>query len=465
MTGNLIIPRVRLDWGDTNLTAYDGDGEWPQGEPLVFGITMTLPEDKSLPTGSFQWNPSGPAFKIYESFITDRISEPITIRFYYANGKGFTFITSWVFAGQNISYGNNMSIQVKVTSANAGQINSNQRATTNAPDSPITHKQAIEDLTGKFKLTDKVKIQYEKVAEEYLSKATLNSFYSNSQNYSSTLGNLVWSTGHILTANVINEPSLLITKPLAAGGSEILDGSQETEVDPTKKYGYILGPAIIDTISRDTQFTPPQQTAGGNPNSTALATDTSSAQNPTPTQPLSSTPVPVQNLSSSTTPSTAPQGTSSSASTPGVSNADNPLGSANQNAQTAQNQQSMTTSCFMAPVLTGIKPSDVVYIPSLNGEYIEDWDVKTVTYTQTDGGVTLSINGTRTFNLGTLMVENSWVRDKVKSLQTLENWENYAWPIMEAPAPSAPRAFAAAPATPAAQAREEFSTTRTAAIG
>jgi len=465
MTGNLIIPRVRLDWGDTNLTAYDGDGEWPQGDPLVFGITMTLPEDKSLPTGSFQWNPSGPAFKVYESFITDRISEPITIRFYYANGKGFTFTTSWVFAGQNISYGNNMSIQIKVTSANAGQINSNQRATTSAPDSPITHKQAIEDLTGKFKLTDKVKIQYEKVAEEYLSTATLNSFYSNSQNYSSTLGNLVWSTGHILTANVINEPSLLITKPLAAGGSVILDGSQETEVDPTKKYGYILGPAIIDTISRDTQFTPPQQTAGGNPNSTALATDTSSAQNPAPTQPLSSTPVPVQNLSTSTTPSTAPQGTSSSASTPGVSNADNPQGSANQNAQTAQNQQSMTTSCFMAPVLTGIKPSDVVYIPSLNGDYIEDWDVKTVTYTQTDGGVTMSINGTRTFNLGTLMVENSWVREKVKSLQTLEDWENYAWPIMEAPTPSAPRAFAAAPATPAAQAREEFSTTRTAAIG
>lgn len=465
MSGNLIIPRVRLDWGNTNLTAYDGDGDWPQGEPLVFGITMSLPETNSMPTGSFQWSPSGPAFKIYESFITDRISEPITIRFYYANGKGFTLTTSWVFAGQNISYGNNMSVQVKVTSANAGQVNSNPRSSTFAPDEPATHKDTIENLQSKFKLTDKVKIQYEKVAEEYLSTATLNSFYSNTQNFSSTLGNLVWSTGHILTANVINEPSLVIMKPLAAGGSEIIDGSQETEVDPTKKYGYILGPAIINTISRDTQFTPPQQTAGGNPNSTALATNTSSAQNPAPTQSPTSTPVPVQNLNDTTTPSTAPQGTSSSASTPGVSNADNPQGSANQNAQTAQNQQSMTTSCFMAPVLTGIKPGDVVYIPSLNGEYIEDWEVKTVTYTQTDGGVDLSINGTRTFNLGTLMVENSWVRDKVKSLRTLEDWEYYAWPVMEAPAPSAPRAFAATPTTPAAQAQAEFSTTRTAAIG
>jgi hypothetical protein len=63
------------------------------------------------------------------------------------------------------------------------------------------------------------------------------------------------------------------------------------------------------------------------------------------------------------------------------------------------------------------------------------------------------------------MVENSWVRDKVKSLRTLEDWEYYAWPIMEAPTPSAPRAFAATPTTPAAQAQAEFSTTRTAAIG
>jgi hypothetical protein len=89
----------------------------------------------------------------------------------------------------------------------------------------------------------------------------------------------------------------------------------------------------------------------------------------------------------------------------------------------------------MVPILVGIKPHDIIYVPSLTGNYIEDWIVADVNYGQTDGGVSVGVMATRIYGSGELMNESQGrkFQDFVKNkLKTLEDWESYAW-YLESP--------------------------------
>jgi hypothetical protein len=89
---------------------------------------------------------------------------------------------------------------------------------------------------------------------------------------------------------------------------------------------------------------------------------------------------------------------------------------------------------FMAPVLVGIKPGDIVYIPSLQTDaadtYIEDWIVTSVNYVQNDGEISVSLSASRPYGLGTLINQKAgkkW-KEKARTLRSLDDWANYAWP-------------------------------------
>ena len=100
---------------------------------------------------------------------------------------------------------------------------------------------------------------------------------------------------------------------------------------------------------------------------------------------------------------------------------------------------------MLVPALVGIKPYDVVYIPSLTGNYIEDWIVESVSYDQNDGNVSVSVQGTREYGLGTPMdAKNAekfkqYAKDQglIGPNATLDNWDKYAWvtPLNSAPSP------------------------------
>jgi hypothetical protein len=89
----------------------------------------------------------------------------------------------------------------------------------------------------------------------------------------------------------------------------------------------------------------------------------------------------------------------------------------------------------MCPLLVGIKPHDILYIPSLSGEFIEDWVVQSVGYSAQNGSVEISVQASRVIGLGTPM--NKEAADKFKASaisqgligpnSTLEAWEKYAW--------------------------------------
>ena len=87
MAGKLVNPQVQVKWGDLNLSAQDIGGET---QSVVFNVKVDLP-GTSWPTGSFSWNPTAPAFQIYENCILNKQDDDILIRFYYVNGPVVIF--------------------------------------------------------------------------------------------------------------------------------------------------------------------------------------------------------------------------------------------------------------------------------------------------------------------------------------------------------------------------------------
>lgn len=92
----------------------------------------------------------------------------------------------------------------------------------------------------------------------------------------------------------------------------------------------------------------------------------------------------------------------------------------------------------MVPYLVGIKPRDLIAIPSLkvaDDPFIEDWVVQTVTYTQSDeGAVTVSVSGMRPYTGGENILDEDTlktVKEQIKSLTTTTAWHSFYWNFAE----------------------------------
>ena len=81
----------------------------------------------------------------------------------------------------------------------------------------------------------------------------------------------------------------------------------------------------------------------------------------------------------------------------------------------------------------GVKPRDFILIPSLKGlgEYIEDWEVESVQYTQdVSGQIMMSIKGSRPFSGDDNVVDEGTLasaRGTISGLTTPELWGQYYW--------------------------------------
>ena len=86
---------------------------------------------------------------------------------------------------------------------------------------------------------------------------------------------------------------------------------------------------------------------------------------------------------------------------------------------------------FMCPALVGIKPQDVIYIPSLKigDALMEDYRVKTVSYVQDGAQITVNVSACRTAGLNHLMNDTAGKKfqEKADTLKTEQDWLNYAW--------------------------------------
>jgi len=439
MAGNLIIPRVEVYWGKTNLTMY-GEGDFSDDpQPLVYDVQVQLQDSNQNPSGSLKWNPSGAAWNVYQKFVSDKekIQEQIVIRYFYANGKSIPFVFVW--AGQRFSYGNDMTVDVTLKTELDGFTNATIRSVAQAYDKDTKFTNAAEKLKKQYGLDEYKKlIRFSKQAEKDLGEATLKTYYAKEVTFGSSLSNLVEQNGNQIFASNIGQANNTILTPFSWEAQqkdppEVVEAAPNLQIpDSTVRYGYLLGPGIIDAIQRTMEWTQPQAntqnkpTAATKPESKNPAKPSTSQQNP------EASPQEQQKKAKKRT--SSPQGGALANPNPGVQNANNPNGPTKQDLLNKEKGSTLSANMFMAPVLVGIKPGDIVYIPSLQTDaadtYIEDWIVTSVNYVQNDGEISVSLSASRPYGLGTLINQKAgkkW-KEKARTLRSLDDWANYAWP-------------------------------------
>ena len=210
----LLQARVRVFWGKINLSSYDGSESFPQGQPAVYDVDVNLAGETQGPTATMKWDPTGPGMDLYESFLSnkERMADQIKIDFFYPGGKHISFIFVW--SGQNISYGNDMSITVKLQSELAGRINANQRnvAQADTTGKGISFLQGVENAIKAYGLEGYPNIvQYTTKALADMKKAKLNTDYAVDTVFGSYLANLAQQNGNMAYPNNIGKTNVVST--------------------------------------------------------------------------------------------------------------------------------------------------------------------------------------------------------------------------------------------------------------
>lgn len=439
---SLTIPRVMVVWGPYDLTKY------------VYDVRVSLDEQGQTPTGSMKWRPDPAGYADYETLIEAYREWSIMVTFYYIEGKFITFEFYW--GGQSEVYGKEMEITVKLVSLLDGLVNANFYASvqTAVGEKGISFAEAASQMLKQFGLAGLVDsrgqpmdlLRYTKKAREDTNNATVKFNYNDGATFMDAVQNLVKDNGNNVFFNNIGSPNAVVYTPYTweyegtngvASGYETVDAITAgwdliTNPDPTLRYGYIIGPGIIQSFTRTYEWQPPQKSQEITAMMNRKAEERKEAKRQKSLQD--------KKKEQSAQNATAPSGVYQSKTTGNIKSENNESGPRKQDIFTKERSAKLSLSTLMCPALTGIKPLDIIFIPSYSGKYIEDWIVSSVEYQQNDKGVDLSIQATRPYGQGKPMSDVNSDRfsgfamnfgltgNGVKGKEdVLRNWTNFAW--------------------------------------
>lgn len=432
----LIVPQVQVKWGNRNLSAYTLPGaDGPQS--IVYGVKVSLGDQ--WPTGEFMWNPSGPAFDVYSQCMSkEGVKEDIFIRFYYVNGPYILF--KFQFNGSDITYGNDMQIRTilacsesfKSTGVRATAMQDYSEGKFNSKGVDLL--KAINDIDMAYGKPVPVKVS--ETSKNDLQKISLLSWQYKDQTYGAIRQNVAQQAGDkLVMTNISSNGQANQFAPLSWEGKQKADSVQfppgpGSTPKGEQRYGYLLGPGIIQTFNRSFQY--PSQTEGMDASNTQPGnTPNKPKQPPVPgAQPVRGTEQ--QNQAQKDAQRGSVTNPSSPSTVKGNKFAKNDIGPEKQQLMQQEDQGiKFSANIFMCPALVGIKPQDVVYIPSLKigDAVIEDYKVKSVSYSQDGANISISIEATRTPGSNNLMnpTAGEKFKQKADTLKTIDDWTAYAW--------------------------------------
>ena len=432
---NLIVPQVTIKWGDVNLSAYQLEGA-KNPEPIAFDAEVSgISDGNSSPTGSIQWNPSGPAFKVFEGLVANKTKEPIKIKFWYQNGPSAEFV--FYYSGVDISYGIDMSVKVTLSAASAFKTN----ATTAS--ASLNYAEKFDDK-GKDALQVQKDIEkaypnsqpviWSKCAERNAKDVKIQNAQWKDQSYGAAVQNLHEQLGNrLVLTNIGGEARLVATCPFTWTAKEKSEPVEEPPksgaVKPEVRYGYLLGPNIVTSYSRTVSYSPPTANTDKKPTQSS-STPSGRRNNPAPGA-QGGTKAEEENKKAQAAGQQGVQRSSNPSNKKGVKYSENKNGPEKQKLGKEETGIKLNATLFMTPAILGIKPEDIVYIPSLKkgSSQIEDYVVKSVSYSQQGGTFGISVEATRTFGLSNPMYpeEARKFLAKAQSFLSLDDWAQYAW--------------------------------------
>lgn len=425
--GRLIQPFVKVTWGDTDLTEYSAGGMRPQ--PIVYDIRITLEDTKSAPSLEFKFSPSPPAFQAFVNCKKDSIDEPIIVDIGYEKGSTISF--KFFYSGCSYETGHEMGIAVYAVSPIKGAWTNNRISFTMKEPIPLLDFPSfVKERCGAA--CEKVEFKFVGEAEEEASEIEIK-HAAIGQTPHRIITDIAKANGMVTSINP--DGKLIIHYPYTTEEeNEILKNKNEVgepekpKYDPDKIGVFIAGPGLLNVFRREQRFNIGQTTfefsaayvspiAFEQDNEKVVDTETNAGESVSNTATSKAT-------SGNPEPTVAQSGTEKTAAS---------LKEA-RSAWAKEGQTTGTGSFFMVPYLVGIKPRDILAIPSLNPDdpYFEDWIVKTVNYEQQGAGVEIAVNCERPFP-GEGIIVDSRTEEEIygvlAKMRTTSDWHALYWSI------------------------------------
>ena len=385
----------------------------------------------AAPTATFEITPNPAGFELFKKLKSDALDQPFTVTYGYLKGSTMGPF-SFKFSGVNLTTGHSPKLKITGVSVIKGAWTDNKVSFTMEEEAPLSSYpdlllekcgEGCKDLS--FQFVGKAK---EKAAEVMVK------------------GNQMQRTPHNILTDVLRPHGMQLQVSDNAFSGEMIisyspayegEGAADppevntsgTEAEPSSRKVYIVGPGLMTDIKRTQKFNVGSTTTNNaaspdQPNVPQVAATTvTEPQNPSP-----------QVITSQ---SVNEAGGTSGQANPGSGNTGSTAaGSEGQDASAALAKMGTTTVSFnvlMVPYIVGVKPRDFIAIPSLKGpgDYIEDWEVKSVSYKQDNvGGVTIAITGERPYTGEENFLEDaaiSQVKSTVANLDSPEAWAQFYW--------------------------------------
>jgi len=422
--GMLLQPFVRLEIGDFNLSYYEANGEY---QYLVHSISVDITSgEAAAPQCKFDIAGTADGFEWYANVGRELLlTEPFTITFGYPNGNEFP--TTYAYAGLNLTTGINPSIQVDGTSAIKGTWTDTKVSFTMEEEMPLSElPEFLKEKAGKG--AEILKFVWKGTTEEDAAKIMVKL-------------NRVNQTPHTILTDQLTEHGMrMTTQDTAIDGTVVIDyvppKEGESEADPPKladgtavpaeRALHIVGPGLCTDLKRQQQLNLGQASTGGG--ETPKSTKTSETEQTDVAQKgvfSQQSAAQSKNPAGATAPSDKPQSRSETQQpSPNSPEARAKL--------TQMMTTKLTTSFPMVPRNVGIKPRDILCIPSLEqGGYIEDYEITSVSYQmESTGGVTINIQAERPFTGDENMLDAAsiqMVRSIADGLDTPAKWNQFYW--------------------------------------
>lgn len=424
--GRLLQPYVSVMWGETNLTPWEHHGI---REVMAQDISINLDADGNAPGCEFNITPSSAGMQLF-AMLKERVEEEIAVKIGYPNGNE----VSWKFVYAGLSYTTGMSpkIAISTTSSVKGEWTDNKITFTS--EEPIKLSELPELLQSKSGgKADKLNFVWAGKTKEAAEKIEIQP-------------NRINQTPHNILTDILREHGMVAQVSDTAFDNTVvisyapnMEGQLEAETvevvkgkassEPAKRNVYIIGPGLMIDITRKQQFNLGQtETKGGSSNKDTKTSETESSK-------VAGGGASAQ--SAATAAGAGGERTVGPANKPKARSEKKSDSGESKDARAAESKAQESTvdlSVPMLPYIVGVKPRDIIAIPSLKGpgEFIEDWELTSVSYSQSsDGSIDISMSGRRVYTPGGVAMMDAATLAEVKAicatLRTPEKWSKFYW--------------------------------------
>ena len=427
MIGTLTQAYVNVTWAGNNLSAYDDGAGGLQC--LAQNVSLNLNKGESVPKCSFEISPNPIGFALFQELKASALAEPFVVTIGYPESKT-TLVNSFRFAGLDMTTGHSPKLKITGVSALKGCWTDNKISYT--MEEPITLAEFPAFLQEKAG-TCAASLKFSFVGGAATEAATVE-----------VKANQTQRTPHVILMDTLRPRGMDLQVGDSAFGGEVVisytpnkegetaedqptvqDGSQPAT--PGKRAVYIIGPGLMENISRSQKFT-----EGNTTTDRAASTTGSNLNEPEQTGVVQPGSAPQEDAANQET-TTATKGKSNPSSAESGTVTPSGQDEAARVAFASILQSTCKLKVLMVPYMVGIKPRDLMVIPSLQGPggFLEDWEVDDVSYSQDSvGGVYVSVSGKRTFSGEEPMLDSgtvSAVESLCAGLTTPALWNQFYW--------------------------------------